>query len=120
MPSYQSYKRAWEKRNQEEAEHNRHRSDQARRDACKIAEYLGEKYQVSRVFLFGSVLKDGDFSGKSDLDIGVVGLKKSDFYKALADISQLTEFNIDLKPLEDCSEVFAKQVKEQGEFIYER
>ena len=68
MPSYQSYKKAWEKRNQEEAEHNRNRSDQARKDGRKIAEYLGKKYRVSQVFLFGSVLKEGDFNGKSDLD----------------------------------------------------
>jgi predicted nucleotidyltransferase len=120
MPSYQSYKRSWKKRNQEEAEHNRHRSDQAHKDGCKIAEYLGKKYRVSRVFLFGSVTKDGAFNGNSDLDIAVVGLDKSDFYKALADISQLTEFNIDLKPLEDCSEIFRQRVEEQGEVVYER
>lgn len=120
MSSYQSYKKAWKKRNQEEAEDNCHRSHKARRDGRKIAEYLGKKYRVSRVYIFGSVLNEGDFNGKSDLDIAVVGLKKSEFYKALADISQLSEFSIDLKPLEDCSEEFKKRVKEQGEVLYER
>ena len=120
MPSYKSYKKSWEARNQEEAERNLHRSDRARKVGQKVAEYLAEKYRVSRVILFGSVLKKGDFNGKSDLDIAVVGLKKSEFYKALADISQLSEFNIDLKPLEDCSEEFKKRVEEQGEVVYER
>ena len=119
MTSYKSYKASWDKKKQEAAEDNRNRSDQARKDGCKIAEYLGKKYRVSRVFLFGSVIKDGAFNGKSDLDIAVVGLDKSDFYKALADISQLTEFNIDLKPLEDCSEIFQQRVEEQGEVVYE-
>ena len=120
MPKYDPYKKAWEKRRRKTADRNRRFSIQVREDARRIADHLGSRYGVKRVFLFGSILEEEKFNENSDLDMAVVGMKKADFYKALADISQMTEFNIDLKPLEDCAESFRKRVKEEGELIYER
>ena len=42
---------------------------------------LEKKYQWDEAYLFGSIVLEGRYRRKSDIDIALVGLKKYDYYK---------------------------------------
>jgi uncharacterized protein len=91
-------------------------SQQARADAARIAALLRRDFGVKRVVLFGS-LASGRFQPDSDIDLAVEGLAAAAFFPALAQASRLSEFPIDLKPIEDLTPHFRMRVLTTGEDI---
>ncbi len=77
------YKRHWE----ESSLQYRRQCEYLRRDALRVAQRLKDilinEYGVKKVILFGSVLQQGRFNEQSVIDIGVEGLLKADYFKAL-------------------------------------
>jgi predicted nucleotidyltransferase len=63
--------------------------------------------------LFGS-LASGRFQPDSDIDLAVAGLTAAAFFPALAQASRLSEFPIDLKPIEDLTPPFRMRVLMTG------
>ena len=91
-------------------------SHQARADAARIAALLRRDFGVTRVVLFGSLAR-GRFRPDSDIDLAAEGLAAAAFFPALAQASQLTEFPLDLKPIEDLAPHFRMRVLLTGEDI---
>ena len=60
------------------SEELRRRALKELRDALRV---LSEKYQWDEVYIFGSILHRGQFSERSDLDIGLKGLDKFQHYR---------------------------------------
>jgi len=60
--------------------------DHAWEVARTAATLLKERYGVSRVRVFGSLLYEGRFHRGSDIDLAVEGLKIDDYWKALAEV----------------------------------
>jgi predicted nucleotidyltransferase len=89
---------------------------QARQDAAQIAAMLRRDFGVTRVLLFGSLVK-GKFNTRSDIDLVVADLPPDLLFLAIAQAGKLSEFPIDLKPLEALSEHFLRRVLETGEEI---
>ena len=89
---------------------------QARADALRIAAMLRREFSVRRVLLFGS-LAQGHFFADSDIDLAVEGLGAADFFLALAQAGKLSEFPVDLKPLEDLDPHFKARVLATGKTI---
>lgn len=87
---------------------------QARQDATQIAAMLRREFGVTRILLFGSLAK-GTFGEASDIDLAVAGLPPDMLFLAIAQAGKLSEFPIDLKPLEALSEHFLRRVLETGE-----
>ncbi|MGC8657487.1 MAG: nucleotidyltransferase family protein [Desulfomonilaceae bacterium] len=74
---------------------------------------LSEKYSWTEIFIFGSVILEGAFYEKSDVDIGIEGLDPLDHYAFVADISSLLERDVDVVLLEECG--FAEKIKKKGQ-----
>ncbi|NOX61203.1 MAG: nucleotidyltransferase domain-containing protein [Chloroflexi bacterium] len=110
---YLSY---WRQRMAAEQARNRRLAERARADAQRIAAMLRHEFGVTRVLLFGSLVKGG-FSADSDIDLAVAGLAPDAFFTALARAGQLTEFPVDIKPLEALESHFKHRVLEMAEEI---
>ena len=66
----------------------------------KCAKILKEKYGVTKVILFGSLLNHEKMSPHSDLDFAVSDLPEKDYFKALAELDRGHDFEIDLVEIE--------------------
>lgn len=108
----------WKKRRAQQAAQNQKLANQARSDVDIIVEMLVSKFGVRRVILFGSLVRGG-FSETSDIDLAVEGLRKKDYFLALAEANDLTRRWVDLKPLEDLEPHFGDRVLQTGECVYE-
>jgi predicted nucleotidyltransferase len=106
----------WRQRQAQSRARSLRLSHQARSDAARIAALLRHAFGVTRVVLFGSLVK-GRFLPDSDIDLAVAGLPAAAFFRALAQASQLSTFPVDLKPLEDLAPHFRDRVLESGEEI---
>ena len=106
----------WRRRQTQGRERSLRLSQQARADAARIAALLRRDFSVKRVVLFGS-LASGRFRPDSDIDLAVEGLAAAAFFPALAQASKLSEFPIDLKPIEDLTPHFRMRVLMTGEDI---
>jgi hypothetical protein len=73
---------------------------------------LEKKYQWDEAYLFGSIVLEGRYRRKSDIDIALMGLKKYDYYKFIGEISDLLNRRVDVVLLEECH--FAQFIKEKG------
>lgn len=97
---------------------NQQLAEAARRDLTPIVQVLRDHYHVQRIILFGSLVKD-KFTAESDIDLAAAGLAPADFFTAYAEINRLSQFKVDLKPLESLHAHFYQRVMAQGEIIYE-
>ena len=109
----------WQNRRREQQIHHRQLAEKARSSLDKIAEVLIEEFNANKIVLFGSLVK-GDFGEGSDIDLAVAGTRRYDYFTALAAVNELTEFWIDLKPIEDLEPSFLDKVLTTGEVLYER
>ena len=63
-------------------------------------------------YLFGSVTKPYHFSGSSDIDVGFIGLKDEDFFRAMAFLSHELGTEVDIVQLE--SYRMTGKIKKEG------
>ncbi|ETR68422.1 MAG: DNA polymerase subunit beta [Candidatus Magnetoglobus multicellularis str. Araruama] len=68
---------------------------------CHSIEILSHKYDWNMLYIFGSLVKEGAFTNRSDIDIAISGLNKFEHYRFIADISGLIERDVDVVLLED-------------------
>jgi predicted nucleotidyltransferase len=108
----------WRKRQAQQKAQNQRMVMQARSQLVDIVNVLVEKFNVTKVIVFGSLVKD-KFTAESDIDIAVEGIRKQDFFTALSAVNRLTDRWVDLKPIEDLEPHFRQRVFETGECIYE-
>lgn len=73
---------------------------------------------MRRVILFGSVVKDR-LQLDSDIDLAVERLDPAEYFHALAEVRELTDIPVDLKPLESCYGYFQRRIKAEGVALYE-
>jgi predicted nucleotidyltransferase len=106
----------WRQRQAEGRARSRRLGQRARTDAARIAAMLRRDFGVTRVVLFGSLARDR-FLPDSDIDLAVAGLPAPVFFSALAQASKLSEFPVDLKPLEDLDLHFKTRVLATGEEV---
>jgi predicted nucleotidyltransferase len=80
--------------------------------------FLAEKFNVRGVYLFGS-LAEGFFHEGSDIDLAVEGLEPHLYFKALAELHEVSGgFKIDLVPLESSS--YKDVILQEGEQLDEK
>ena len=109
----------WKKQQAIRRHENQALADEARQDLGRIVQHLRDEYGVERVILFGSLAKN-KFTSTSDIDLAVAGLAPENFFEAYAHVNRLTQFQVDLKPLESLTPHFYRRVLEQGEILYEK
>lgn len=76
----------------------------------KLRDYFKDR-EVKRVYILGSILKEGEFYEFSDVDIAVEGLKE-DYFRTSAEIEDIVDRNIDLIEIEKCK--FLDSIERQG------
>jgi predicted nucleotidyltransferase len=106
----------WRRRRREQRTLNRQLSRRAWEDAAQIAVLLRREFGANQVIVFGSLARERFHPG-SDVDLAVSGLAKEDFFPALAQASQMSQFHIDLKPLEDLDAHFKQRILATGREI---
>ncbi len=106
----------WRRRQVEGRARSLRLAQQACGDAAQIAAMLRRDFGVTQVVLFGS-LAQGRFLPDSDIDLAVAGLPAAAFFAALAQASKLSEFPVDLKPMEALDPYFKARALASGEEI---
>lgn len=112
------YLAAWRERFQKQAEEEQQRAELARKELAKAVAIL-RRHGAKRVILFGSLSEKMRLRPRSDIDLAVEEIKKTDFVRAYADLMMALDFPIDLKPLEELSPTFKESVLQRGEVLYE-
>ena len=86
----------------------------AREDAERIASLL-RRHGARRVVGFGSLFApDRRFTPCSDIDLAVEGLHPDCFFRVSAQACDMTDFPLDLVPIEAATAVFRRIVREEG------
>lgn len=119
MSGVAKYKEYWDKKRSEEDIAGEKIRMKAVREAKHLKDILVKEFPVEKVVLFGSVLETGRFREDSDIDIAVAGLPKKLYFKALARLMMESNFEVDLKPIEDVSELLRQRIQ-KGKIIYEK
>lgn len=104
------YKAGWEARARRETAENEAARVQAIEVAQRLSEVLARNYPVKKIILYGSVIEPGRFKKTSDIDMAVEGLPKGSLFEATALLLEASPFEIDLKPLEDVSELLRQKM----------
>ena len=101
-------------------EESERRQEAARRDkalavAHTAAAVLKEVFGASRVFLFGSLAAGGRFHARSDIDLGVEGLRSEDYWRADCRIEGVGgDLEIELVDLQTASAALAQAIRRDG------
>lgn len=90
------------------------RRARARSDARRIAELL-RQHGASRVVGIGSAfVPERRFTWRSDIDIAVAGLPAESFFSVSAEAEELTDFLLDIIPIESATEAMRRTVRKDG------
>ena len=83
--------------------------------AKRVADYLKKTYGVSRVVLFGSLVRKKYLHERTDIDLLVKGIQKNDFLHAGFDASVIAKpFDVDIIPAEIADKDIVKIANEEG------
>jgi predicted nucleotidyltransferase len=80
-------------------------------DAIEALKQYFHRKQVRKIYLTGSILREGKFYPFSDIDIAVEGLEE-DYFQTLVQLEDLLDRDIDLIELESCR--FKQEIQERG------
>lgn len=108
-----------------------HRRRVAREREARLARYrraaaqakmmgatLAERFPVSRIWLFGSILAPDRFDERSDVDIACQGLPPDRYFEAYGALEGQGGIPFDLVRIETCSEGLAERIRREGKLIY--
>jgi predicted nucleotidyltransferase len=115
------YVAAWRERRRQERKQLTERLEMGRKTAIRCAGFLVERYNVHRVYLFGSMLGSTIVHHRSDIDLAVEGLPPEKYIRALTEVWALLPpgFELDLVPLEDAHPEMVDRIRSEGEVLYE-
>lgn len=108
----------WRQQQQQQATEIALLKQQAWENVKQIATILKQNFGANRVFVYGSLLKEG-FSADSDIDIAVMGIPEEQFFEALAAVNQDCQRWVDLKPIESLEPYFWQRIQSQGVWVDE-
>lgn len=81
-------------------------------------EILSNFAEVKKVYIFGSIVKEGKFRENSDIDIALKGKVKEDYFLIWSELEEELNEGVDLRILN--SGVTSQIIKKEGKSIYER
>jgi len=91
------------------------REDQAWQVAHILAEHLREKFNATRVVVFGSLAHRAWFNTHSDIDLAAWGIPADKFYRAVAFVTGLSpDFEIDLVDPHNCRSSIQQAIALEG------
>ncbi len=87
------------------------------RELAKVVS-LSKEFGAEKVLLFGSCIDDVESA--YDVDVAIEGVKPEGFFEMYGRILGEVDSELDLIPLEDTREHFAKRILEKGKLLYGR
>ena len=110
------YKIYWKEKAKKEKEKMKLRRKSMISAIKKCASILREKYNVKKIYLFGSLSRERIIDEHSDIDIAVVGLDNKKYFEALNLLYEIVPkgVNIDLITIESIDEEFKKHILKKG------
>lgn len=83
--------------------------------ARQAAGALRERFGVIRVMVFGSLVKEELFHGRSDIDLAVWGMDEKEYYRAVAHLLTLDpDITVDLIMVEDAPDSLRECIENEG------
>lgn len=80
---------------------------------------LKEKFGVTKVMVFGSILNENCFNLASDVDIAAWGISPIDTFKAMGELRELDdEIEVNLVDINVCSQQLKKKILQEGQDVY--
>ena len=120
-PDYSGYRNAWRKRFEKRRQKRLMLKKQAHDIALEAASAIAKYFDVQRVYLFGSILREDDyFYERSDIDLAVEGLVPERYFPMLVMLDRKIEspFEINVVKLETCDEILRQKILSEGELLY--
>ncbi len=97
------------------------RFETAQRDFARIVEHVVRRYAPLRIYQWGSLLDRGRFSGISDIDIALEGLKgPEEYFAILGDAEAMSDLPVDVIELEKVPATTAEAIRTEGRLVHER
>ena len=94
------------------------RRRQALRVARQAADMLRGSFGATRVVLFGSLTRHGEFTMWSDIDLAVFGIPADRFFAAVAAVTGISSvFRVDLVDAETCQVSLRAAVDREGKVL---
>jgi predicted nucleotidyltransferase len=115
---YAPYVEAWRQRLAAERQAAEAGGARAMEEARRAASILVERYGVTRVILFGSLVWRR-FGPTSDIDLAVEGLDPRRFFRADAELAREIPLPVDLKDLADCPPLLRARIEDEGVTLHE-
>ncbi len=78
----------------------------------KVLDLLSERYGFEEAYIFGSLARPYRFREDSDVDIAFIGLKDEDFFRLMADLSEMVGRDVDVIQMERCG--FSWLIEKEG------
>jgi predicted nucleotidyltransferase len=83
--------------------------------AREAADLLKQRYDATRVILFGSLAHGAWFTPRSDIDLNSEGIPIDDFFEAEGAVQGIDRgFKVDLAERQECSPELRKRIEEEG------
>jgi predicted nucleotidyltransferase len=119
---YAIYKEQWEQRAEQEYEYGLALAVETRTLARRLAELLAREFGATRVYLHGSLAREGRFHPGSDIDLAAQGIPPSEFFRAGAALTRAAGYgyHVDLVDLDIVREGMRTLILEEGILLYDR
>ncbi|MGV0023965.1 nucleotidyltransferase family protein [Phormidesmis priestleyi] len=82
--------------------------------AHQAAHLLKSQFGATRVVLFGSLLNVERMHSRSDIDLAVWGINERDYFRAVSQLLNLSDFSVDLVEAENTSPKLLNAIQEAG------
>jgi predicted nucleotidyltransferase len=89
-------------------------------EAKRISSLLTEKFQVSSIYLFGSLVWGDHITPETDIDLAISGFEPGKLYKIIGFVELETQFSFDLIDLNGALPALRERILTEGELLYER
>lgn len=91
---------------------------QARADFERIVDHVWVTYRPKRIWQWGSLIHDGHFSERSDIDIAVEGIKSpAQYFAIIADAEARTRLPVHVVELDKLHPAFAESIRTRGRIV---
>ena len=122
MGKYDEYKEHWRRRAERERELRRTLAAEARADAWRLSDLLTQEFGAKKVYLFGSLVREGRFYERSDIDLAAEGIEPRRFFKAGAALDRACgyRYQIDLVDLETVRDGVRELILTEGVLLCDR
>ena len=83
--------------------------------ACQAARLLRERYAAPRVVVFGSLVHEGRFTLRSDVDLAAWGIPWPDYLHALGEVQDLEpDLEVNLVDVASCRPALREAIEREG------